>query len=194
MTHEPLGNRKSAIANLQCDGPVVSSPWSRSPLDQPCGEANKFRKCATSPILAEIIAMRRLHRMNREERQRIEQCLAAELATDRSVAFAYLYGSYVESQPFHDIDVGAYLENVRAERLSATALDLAQRLSDTARIPVDVRILNVAPVSFLYHVLRGQLVFCRDDAVLAEVMERTISRYLDIAPLVRRGTQEAFAA
>ena len=138
--------------------------------------------------------MRRLHRTNREERQRIEQCLAAELATDRSVAFAYLYGSYVESQPFHDIDVGAYLENVRAERLSATALDLARRLSDTARIPVDVRILNVAPVSFLFHVLRGQLVFCRDDAVLAEVMERTISRYLDIAPLVRRGTQEAFAA
>jgi len=138
--------------------------------------------------------MRRLHRMNREERHRIEQCLAAELTGDRSVTFAYLYGSFVESQPFHDIDVGVYLENVQGDRVTATALDLAQRLSDRARIPVDVRILNVAPVSFLYHVLRGQLVFCRDDAVLAEVMERTVSRYLDIAPLVRRGTQEAFAA
>jgi predicted nucleotidyltransferase len=138
--------------------------------------------------------MRRLHRINREERERIEQCLAAELAGDRSVTFAYLYGSFVESQPFHDIDVGVYLENVQADRVTATALDLAQRLSDRAQMPVDVRILNFAPVSFLYHVLRGQLVFCRDDAVLAEVMERTVSRYLDIAPLVRRGTQEAFAA
>ncbi len=36
--------------------------------------------------------------------------------------------------------------------------------------------------------------FCRDDAVLAEVIERTVSRYFDIAPLLRRGTQEAFAA
>jgi predicted nucleotidyltransferase len=132
--------------------------------------------------------------MNREERHRIEQCLAAELTGDRSVTFAYLYGSFVESQPFHDIDVGVYLENVQGNSVTATALDLAQSLSDRARIPVDVRILNVAPVSFLYHVLRGQLVFCRDDAVLAEVMERTVSRYLDIAPLVRRGTQEAFAA
>jgi predicted nucleotidyltransferase len=132
--------------------------------------------------------------MNREERERIEQCLAAELAGDRSVTFAYLYGSFVESQPFHDIDVGVYLENVQADRVTATALDLAQRLSDRAQMPVDVRILNFAPVSFLYHVLRGQLVFCRDDAVLAEVMERTVVRYLDIAPLVRRGTQEAFAA
>ncbi|MBI4240672.1 MAG: nucleotidyltransferase domain-containing protein [Candidatus Rokubacteria bacterium] len=138
--------------------------------------------------------MRQLHHVNREERQRIEQCLAAELASDCSVVFAYLYGSFVESQPFHDIDVGIYLQTVRAERFSATALDLAQRLSDRARKPVDVRILNVAPVSFVYHVLRGQLVFCRDDAVLAEIMERTVSRYLDIAPLVRRGTQEAFAA
>jgi hypothetical protein len=132
--------------------------------------------------------------MNREERHRIQQGLAAELASDRRVAFAYLYGSFVESEPFHDIDVGVYLENVQADRLTAAALDLAQRLSDSARIPVDVRVLNVAPVSFLYHVLRGQLVFCRDDAVLTEVMERTVSRYLDIAPLVRRGTQEAFAA
>jgi len=132
--------------------------------------------------------------MNGEERHRIQQGLAAELASDRRVAFAYLYGSFVESEPFHDIDVGVYLENVQADRLTAAALDLAQRLSDSARIPVDVRVLNVAPVSFLYHVLRGQLVFCRDDAVLTEVMERTVSRYLDIAPLVRRGTQEAFAA
>jgi hypothetical protein len=61
-------------------------------------------------------------------------------------------------------------------------------------MPVDVRGLNVAPVSFLYHVLRGQLLFCRDNARLAEVMEQTISRYLDIAPLVRRATQEAFSA
>jgi hypothetical protein len=132
--------------------------------------------------------------MNEDERQRIKQYLAVELANDRSVAFAYLYGSFVERQPFHDIDVGVYLENGRADHVTVTALDLAQRLSERARMPVDVRILNVAPVSFLYHVLRGQLVFCRDDAVLAEVMERTVSRYLDIAPLVRRGIQEAFAA
>ena len=138
--------------------------------------------------------MRRFHHMNEQERHRIEQCLEMELANDRTVTFAYLYGSFIGPQPFRDIDVGVYLENVRADRVTVTALDLAQRLSDRAQMPVDVRILNVAPVSFLYHVLRGQLVFCRDDGVLAELMERTVSRYLDIAPLVRRGTREAFAA
>jgi predicted nucleotidyltransferase len=138
--------------------------------------------------------MTRLHRITPEERQRIEQRLVAELTSDRNVAFAYLYGSFTESQPFHDIDVGVYLRTISADRITGMALDLAQRLSDRTRMPVDVRILNVAPVSFLYHVLRGQLLYCRDDALLAEVMERTVSRYLDIAPLVRRGTREAFAA
>jgi hypothetical protein len=138
--------------------------------------------------------MRRLHHVDREERHRIEQCLTAELASDRGVAFAYLYGSFVESQPVHDIDVGVYLRSVSGDRVTVTALDLAQRLSEKARIAVDVRILNVAPVSFLYHVLRGQLIFCRDEELLAEVMERTVSRYLDIAPLVRQTTLEAFAA
>lgn len=49
--------------------------------------------------------MGRLHRMNREERDRIVQCLATELGSDRSVVFAFLYGSFVEAQPFHDIDL-----------------------------------------------------------------------------------------
>jgi hypothetical protein len=138
--------------------------------------------------------MTRLHRITPEERHRIEQPLAAELGSDRNVVFAYLYGSFAESRPFHDIDVGVYLRTISSDRVTATALDLAGRLSDRTRMPIDVRILNAAPISFLFHVLRGQLLYCRDDALLAEVMEHTVSRYLDIAPLVRRGTLEAFAA
>jgi hypothetical protein len=41
--------------------------------------------------------------------------------------------------------------------------------------------------------LRGQLILNRDDDLLADVMERTISHYLDIAPVLRRATKEAFA-
>jgi predicted nucleotidyltransferase len=129
--------------------------------------------------------------MDGEERERIRQTLNTELATERNVAFAYLYGSFVEAQPFHDIDVGVCFEQVGADTLGA-ALELAQRLSNRARLPVDVRILNVAAVSFLYHVLRGQLLLCRNEAVLTEVMERTVSRYLGIAPLLQRKTWEAF--
>jgi len=133
------------------------------------------------------------HQINEQERRRIEECIASKLAAEPDVLFGYLYGSFARSQPFHDIDVGVHLEAIHADRASPAALALTQRLSECARMPIDVRILNVAPVSFVYHVLKGKLVYCRDSAVLAAVIEHTISRYLDIAPLLRQGTREAFA-
>lgn len=135
-----------------------------------------------------------LYHLIEAERGEIERLLAGELANEPSVVIAYLYGSFVEPRPFRDIDVGVYLRTDNAKGGAALALDLAQRLSEQVKLPVDVRFLNDAPVPFLYHVLQGRLLLCRDESLLADIMERTASRYLDLAPLVRRGAQEAFAA
>jgi predicted nucleotidyltransferase len=137
---------------------------------------------------------RQLQKFSGEQRGRIEECLAAELAGDGDVVFAYLYGSFLEPQPFHAIDVGVYLQGRPSESQTEKAVALAQQLADRVRCPVDVRALNAAPMSFLYHVLQGRLLFSRDDSLLADVMERTVSRYLDAAPLIRQATREAFAA
>lgn len=134
--------------------------------------------------------VRRRYQLDAEARAHVREQLARELATHADVAFAYLYGSFVESDAFHDVDVGVYFS---PPPTGALASALAQSLSDRAKLPVDVRPLNGAPVSFVYHVLRGQLLLSRDDALLAEVMEQTVHRYLDIAPLLRLSTKEAFA-
>jgi predicted nucleotidyltransferase len=126
-----------------------------------------------------------LYHLIEAERGEIERLLAGELANEPSVVIAYLYGSFVEPRPFRDIDVGVYLRTDNAKGGAALALDLAQRLSEQVKLP---------PVPFLYHVLQGRLLLCRDESLLADIMERTASRYLDLAPLVRRGAQEAFAA
>ncbi len=90
-------------------------------------------------------------------------------------------------------DVGVYLRDDQLLGAVSLELDLAQRLSEAVKLPVDVRILNAAPVPFLYHVLKGQILVSREEERLASVMEDTIRRYLDIAPLLRHYTQEAFA-
>lgn len=136
---------------------------------------------------------RRLYRVNTDKRTRISNQLADELAAEPEAVFAFLYGSFVESEMFHDVDVGVYLKGVTPDRATVTALGLAQRLSTRVGLPVDVRILNMASISFLYHALRGQLVLCRDEAVLTELMESAARRYLDIAPLLRHSAKEAFA-
>jgi predicted nucleotidyltransferase len=134
--------------------------------------------------------VRRRYQLDAEARAHVREQLARELATHADVAFAYLYGSFVESDAFHDVDVGVYFSPPPTGALTSA---LAQSLSDRVKLPVDVRPLNGAPVSFVYHVLRGQLLLSRDDALLAEVMERTVHQYLDIAPLLRHYTKEAFS-
>ena len=135
--------------------------------------------------------VRRRYQLDAEARAHVREQLARELAIHADVAFAYLYGSFVESDVFHDVDVGVYFSP--PPLTGARASTLAQSLSDRAKFPVDVRPLNGAPVSFVYQVLRGQLLLSRDDALLAEIMEQTVHQYLDIAPLLRHSTKEAFA-
>lgn len=133
-----------------------------------------------------------LRHANQVERDDIVRALVAALETESRVLFAYLHGSFLDQPAFHDVDVAI---QVTADTASACelAVALSSRLSDTAGIPVDVRALNDAPLSFRFHVLRGRLLVCRDAERLAETIEETARVYLDIEPLVRIATREAFA-
>jgi len=138
--------------------------------------------------------MPRLYKVDSAKRSSLLEELRAEVMREPEVVFAYGYGSFLESETFHDVDVGVCLVTDEAEKATVKALALAQRLTARVGFPVDVRILNQAQVSFVFHVLRGRLIFSRDDDRLAEVIEATDRRYLDIAPLLRQSAKEAFGA
>lgn len=137
--------------------------------------------------------MEPLYTLDARERARVRDQLAAELAAEPNVAFAYLYGSFAESRAFHDVDVGVYLHAPESPGGAPFSVALAHRLSGRLKLPVEVRVLNATPASFLYHALRGQLLVNRDDDLLTKIMEDTVRRYLDMAPLLRRSAKEAFA-
>ena len=121
----------------------------------------------------------------------------ADAVKDRSeVVFAYVYGSFTEEAdvPVHDIDVGLYVTGINKETATRYSLDMAYALSKKAGMPVDVRVLNFAPIPFLYHVIRGSAFFVRDEDLMSQVVESAVRRYLDLKPFIRRGIKEAFAA
>jgi len=126
-----------------------------------------------------------------EKRPLIEQ-LAAALQNRDEVMFAYIYGSFTEGLPFHDIDVGVYTLEITEEESTNYSLILGQMLSKELQVPVDIRVLNFAPVSFLYEVIRGKLIFERNEEMRIRVVEQTIQRYLDLKPMILRGIKEAF--
>ena len=138
--------------------------------------------------------MRRLFRADPTERAHVTQRLIAVLEAESDLEFAWLHGSFLAVGQFHDIDVGIYL-NAPSEARFRRGLDLAVRLDQASGFPVDVRVLNDAPVTFLFHVFReGRLLLSRDDELLADLAERTAREYLDMAPLLRRATIEAYGA
>jgi len=92
------------------------------------------------------------------------------------------------------VDIGLFLDDAAVLQKVTIANRLSTTLTAAVGLPVDVRVLNEAPISFLYHVLRGQLFLCRDEAFLTDMIEDVARRYLDLAPLLRSSTKDAFAA
>ena len=134
----------------------------------------------------------KIYHLHSEERERLISRITGILKNRGEVAFAYIFGSFVEGEPFHDVDVGLYLSKTPQERFNESSLILSQNLSRELEIPVDVRILNLAPLSFLYHVIRGKLIFEKDEEIRVRVVEQTIQRYLDLKPIIWKGIKEAF--
>jgi predicted nucleotidyltransferase len=92
------------------------------------------------------------------------------------------------------VDIGLFLDDTVVAQQAQIVETLSAKLTAAVRLPVDVRVINDAPLSFLYHVLRGRLLLCRDEGFLTDMLEDVARRYLDLAPLLRSSTKDAFAA
>lgn len=138
--------------------------------------------------------MRRQFRAGPDERKRIMSKLVTVLESEPDLEFAWLHGSFLAADKFRDIDIGVHLGATAKARLER-GLELAVRLDQEIGFPMDVRVLNDAPVTFLFHVFReGRLLLSRSDERLADLMERTVREYLDAEPLLRQATIEAYGA
>jgi len=110
------------------------------------------------------------------------------LLSFKEISFAYLFGSAVRGEDFRDIDVAVYL--IPCAISSYERFKLAMRIGRTiekalfTRREVDVLILNEAPPSFQYEVMRtGQLIFQREKQRRICYEGHLLSRYLDYQPI-----------
>ncbi len=117
------------------------------------------------------------------------------LARHEEVLFAYALGSFLEDGPFRDLDLAVYVQSEGPDRLGFHYEDgLAQEISRAFNLlfPVDLRLLNGAPVSFQYHVFRGRLLMDRDPERRIDLLTNVLSRYFDIKPIIEHHIKEAF--
>ncbi|MEW5934630.1 MAG: nucleotidyltransferase domain-containing protein [Bacillota bacterium] len=124
-------------------------------------------------------------------RASIKRALKDALARRPEIVFAYLFGSFAEKLPFRDIDIAVWVDEDAGRkdleqdpwRYEAT---LGAGLTPLVGTPVDVTILNHAPLPLRYHATRGELLFTRDEMQRCTFLEETWRDYFEMEPHLRQ--------
>ena len=120
--------------------------------------------------------------------EEIKRTLADHLARRPEILFAILYGSVAEGRSFRDVDVAVWVDEAHlAQRDRYTYLfELADELERVIPHPLDVCLVNDAPLPFRYNISRGIPIFARDREALADFLSRTWDEYFDFEPVARK--------
>lgn len=125
-----------------------------------------------------------------KEKALVFRKLAGLLSGYDELLFAYIFGSFVHGPGFHDLDIGVYLAGDSYDSLcKKTAFDyelqMGADLEKFLPYPVDVKVLNRAPVPLCYAVTQGKLLFSRDEPARYAWVEKTWDYYLDMQYFLR---------
>jgi len=106
------------------------------------------------------------------------------LKTKEYILFAYIFGSFTSEDIFKDIDVGVFISGAEGKSLLTLELMLEGEVGDAIHTPVDIRIINQAPPSFVYNMLKDGIVIVDADKPLRSDFEGLVcKKYFDFQHL-----------
>ncbi|MDQ7063242.1 MAG: nucleotidyltransferase domain-containing protein [candidate division KSB1 bacterium] len=120
--------------------------------------------------------------------QTVQQQLTPFFESLDPVIAVYLYGSILEQNTFHDVDLAVLCEKsfLKTEHYFHTVLRWGTLAEShlQPRFDVDLRLLNEAPVTFQHEVIsKGHIVYERDHDARVMFEARVLSEYMDTEPL-----------
>lgn len=120
-----------------------------------------------------------IYKLTSEEKNELKDKLAHFSEKRAEIILSYLHGSFLE-EGFRDIDVAIYLTKISKGEALQYELNMENELRELTGFPFDVRILNHAPLSFRFSVIKnGILLFSRDERVRCDFECLTIVEYHD---------------
>lgn len=130
------------------------------------------------------------------DKQKIMRKLQNLLSKEEIIIFAYSHGSFLKENEFNDVDIALYLDEKIAKKINPVDIEISHslKLEKYLTVPVDIKILNCAPLSFRYHASRGYLLFSRDELIREEFLCRTWGEYFDFKPVSKIYLKEIFVA
>jgi hypothetical protein len=122
------------------------------------------------------------HTLSEVSRRRLAALIADRLAgLSDNILAAYVFGSFVEDKPYSDIDLGLLMLNDPGNPV-VLEIDFETEIEKTTGCPVDIRILNGAPLSFCQQVIRtGEVILDTDPNIRADFEGRILKKYFDFS-------------
>jgi uncharacterized protein len=112
----------------------------------------------------------------------------ATTAGREGIAAAYLFGSMARGTagPASDVDVGILYSKEPPRTLKGLGFDLEWELEKMLKLPVQVVVLNRAPVDLVIRVLRdGRLLVDRDRSKRVQFEVRSRNEFWDLEPYLK---------
>lgn len=133
--------------------------------------------------------------LSRQQKDALKEKIVSILEGDKRVVFAYIFGSFVKSDEIEDIDIGIFALDNELENPLEYELKLEGDIETSTKIPVDVRVLNNAPASFVFNVIKGgYLLIDRDSNLRADFESLMLKRYFDFEPFRKEYLREILNA
>ncbi len=114
--------------------------------------------------------------------------LSERLGQERNLSACFIFGSYAigHVSPLSDVDIAILIDEGQAPIDLSRAYNYYYHLicQELKTNEVDLIILNEAPSSFTYNILKeGKLILLKDEDSLRIFIEKTVRNYLDTASI-----------
>lgn len=126
----------------------------------------------------------RYSKLSDEEKIKLLEKLRTMLEDSEDIAFAYVHGSFVEGSSFRDLDVAIWIK--KPSGFFNYVVNLSAKASVEVGVPVDLQVLNEAPLPFKNHVFtRGKVLFSRNEDFRLALVDVVVRQYEDLKLLTR---------
>jgi len=130
------------------------------------------------------------HSVKHIQKESILEDITSALERHGEIILAYVFGSFIHCDSFSDIDIGV-LTDEDIDSCLDFELNLEIEIEDIVNYPIDIRVINNAPLSFCQNVIRhGRVILERDADMRADFMGKILKEYFEFAPFRRRYLRE----
>jgi predicted nucleotidyltransferase len=130
--------------------------------------------------------------LSSKDKEHFLKRISDKLSAEKCILFAYVFGSFLAEDGFQDVDIGLFTDEAQMEQSPLDLeLSIQREMEDILRVPVDVRVINSAPLSFVYNILKRKIVVVdKEELLRADFEGATYKKYFDFRHLRREYLRE----